>query len=413
VSDAGLSIAAPRRRLWVLSELYYPEETSTGYLLTEIAEGLADDFDVRVLCSQPTYASRGLRAARVEVRHGVAVRRCISTTLDRSVGIFRIFNVLTLTASLLLAAVLRVRRCDCLLVVTNPPTLPFVAAIVARLRAAALLVLVHDVYPDVMIASRMISRDGVAARLLRWLSRRLYRTARRVIVLGRDMRRLVEGSMGVPASRIALIENWAHADVIHPTNRLENELLMELEILDRFVVQYAGNMGHTHDLECLALAIEKLRSDSEIHFLFVGSGAKKKWLETKVRELMLKNVTIVGSRPRSDQLNFLNACDIAITTFVSGMAGVSVPSRMYDIFAAGKPIIAVAADDSELATIVREERLGWVIGPGDVDAIVQAVIAARRQPGLLADMGRRARVVAERSSRAKALAAYRELVTGA
>jgi glycosyltransferase involved in cell wall biosynthesis len=400
------------RRLWVLSELYYPEETSTGYLVTRIAEGLATTFDVRVLCSQPTYASRGLRAPRTDIRNGVPIRRCPSTTLARAVPVYRLLNVVTVTASLWAFAIASVRRGDCLLVVTNPPLLPFVAAIVTWLRGACLLLLVHDVYPNVLTASGLTSRTGFLARCLRRMSQWLYGSARRTIVLGRDMKRLIEAEMRISGDRIAVIPNWADADAIHPTKRTENALLAELGLIDKFVVQYAGNMGYTHGLECLVDAMEKLRGDGDVFFLFIGSGVKKAWLEAKVRELALPNARVLGNRPRGDQPNFLNACDVAIITFVAGMAGVSVPSRMYNILAAGKPIIAVADDDSELAAVVRDERVGWVVPPGDADGIVQAVLAARRQPEALLDMGRRARVVAERYSLTSALEAYRRLLAG-
>jgi glycosyltransferase involved in cell wall biosynthesis len=403
---------SPRRRLWVLSELYYPEETSTGYLVTKIAEGLATDFDVRVLCSQPTYSARGLRAPGTEVRNGVIIHRCPSSTLDRTVRVYRLLNILTITVSLWSVAVASVRRGDYLLVVTNPPLLPFVAATVTWLRRASLLLLVHDVYPDVLIASGLVAPRGFLARCLCRLSQWLYRSARRTIVLGRDMKRLVETGMGVPGDRIAIIPNWADADTIHPTERTENALLAELGLADKFVVQYSGNMGYTHGLECLVDAIEKLRSEEDIHFLFIGSGVKKAWLEATVRELELPNVSVLGHRPRSDQLNFLNACDVAIITFAAGMAGVSVPSRMYNILAAGKAIIAVADDHSELAMVVRDERLGWVVSPGEANGIVQAVLAARRQPDLLADMGRRARAATERYSLSSVVVAYHTLLLG-
>ena len=406
------ALASQRRRLWVLSELYHPEETSTGYLVTRIVEGLATDFDVRVLCSRPTYASRGLSAPGTEVRNGVRIRRCPSTTLDRTVRVYRLLNVLTITASLWAVAVASVRRGDYLLVVTNPPLLPFVAVTVTRLRGASLLLLVHDVYPDVLTASGLMARTGFLARRSRRLSQWLYRSARRTIVLGQDMKRLVETVMGVSGDSIAIIPNWADADAIQPTKRTENALLVELGLIDKFVVQYAGNMGYTHGLECLVHAMEKLRSDEDVFFLFIGSGVKKAWLEAKVRELELPNAHILGNRPRSDQPNFLNACDIAIITFVAGMAGVSVPSRMYNILAAGKAIIAVADDDSELAGVVRHERLGWVVPPGEANGIVQAVLAARRQQELLRDMGRRARAVAERYTLSSVIEAYRRLLAG-
>ncbi len=407
----ALTTSRPRRRLWVLSELYHPEETSTGYVVTKIAEGLAADFDVRVLCSQPTYASRGIRAPDIEVHNGVTIRRCPSTTLDRTVRAYRLLNMLTISASLWLVAVASVRRDDRLLVVTNPPLLPFVAATVAWLRRASLLLLVHDVYPDVLTASGLISRTGFLARRLRRLSQWLYGSALRIIVLGRDMKRLVETAMGVPGDRIDIIPNWADAETIHPTKRTENALLAELGLTDKFVVQHTGNMGYTHGLECLVGAIEKLRSEEDVFFLFIGTGVKRAWLEAKVRELELPNVSVLH-RPRSDQLNILNACDVAIITFVTGMAGVSVPSRMYNILAAGKAIIAVVDDNSELAVVVRDERLGWVVPPGEANGIVQAVLAARRQPDVLLDMGRRARAVGEGYSLSRTIEAYRRLLVG-
>jgi glycosyltransferase involved in cell wall biosynthesis len=226
------------------------------------------------------------------------------------------------------------------------------------------------------------------------------------------MRRLVETEMGVPGDRLAVIPNWADTDDIGPTERSENVLLAELGLQDKFVVQYAGNMGYTHDLECLVAAMEKLRFEEHVHFLFIGSGVKKAWLESKIRELRLPNVSVLGNRSRSDQPNFLNACDIAIISFSTGMAGVSVPSRMYNILAAGKAIIAVADDHSELAMVVRAERLGWVVPPGEVDGIVDAVLTARRQPELLDDIRRRARAVAEQYALSTAIQAYRRLLVG-
>jgi colanic acid biosynthesis glycosyl transferase WcaI len=85
---------------------------------------------------------------------------------------------------------------------------------------------------------------------------------------------------------------------------------------------------------------------------------------------------------------------------------------MYNILAAGKAIIAVADDDSELAVVVRDERLGWVVPPGDANGIVQSVLAARRQPDVLLEMGRRARAVAERYSLSSATESYRRLLAG-
>src|SRR4030095_5798188 len=88
-----------KQRLWVVTELYYPEETSTGYYLTRIAEGLANDFDVKVICGQPTYSARGPVAREQEVHKGVEIFRAAGTTLDKNVIPFRLLNMITLGMS--------------------------------------------------------------------------------------------------------------------------------------------------------------------------------------------------------------------------------------------------------------------------------------------------------------------------
>src|ERR1700733_10228359 len=86
-----------KRRIWIISELYYPELTSTGYFLTGIAEGLAADYDISVLCGQPSYWARGVRAPSREVLNGVDAQRCWATTLDKNEPLFRIINLCTIT----------------------------------------------------------------------------------------------------------------------------------------------------------------------------------------------------------------------------------------------------------------------------------------------------------------------------
>jgi len=87
-------VMPPRQRLWVVSELYYPEQTSTGYFLTCIAEGLAPDFDVRVICGQPTYSERGHNAPRREIRNGTIIHRMRATHFDKDRLFLRFINLI-------------------------------------------------------------------------------------------------------------------------------------------------------------------------------------------------------------------------------------------------------------------------------------------------------------------------------
>jgi glycosyltransferase involved in cell wall biosynthesis len=250
------------------------------------------------------------------------------------------------------------------------------------------------VYPDVLVASGLFKRNSPFVSALAVIQRALYRSMTRIIVIGRDMEALVARASTSPR-QIVRIPNWADADQVRPTPRDGNPLLAKLRLADKFVIQYSGNMGRTHGLECLADAADRLRGADDIHFLFIGTGAKKQWLERAVQERGLTNVTLLPYQPREALGVSLGACDLAIISFVAGMAGVSVPSRMYNVMAAGKPILAVADPESELARLVREEMIGWVTSPGDAAGIVDTILEAKRDVGQLAEMGQRARRAAE------------------
>ena len=384
---------AHRHRVWYLSELYYPEDSATGYYVTKTAEALAATHDVSVLCAQPTYRARGTKAPAYELLNNVHVHRCAATTLNKDVLIFRLVNLLTISVSLFFKAVGSIRQGDLVFVVTNPPTLPFVAFLACKLRGARLILRIEDVYPDAMIAAGMLRPGSAIVRVLNFMHRSLYRNVDRVIVLGRDMLQLVRKKLPRNVGHVSIITHWADCGEIMPLQRNENGLLQKHGLTNKFVVQYSGNMGRTHDIEGLVQCAQMLESNNSIHFLFIGTGAKEMWLRKTTQELRLKNVTILPPQLRGDLAQSLNACDLAVISFVEGMAGVSVPSRMYNILAAGKPILAVADADSELALVVQEEHVGWLVRPASPEITAQAILEAFSNPGLLSEMSIRARAL--------------------
>jgi colanic acid biosynthesis glycosyl transferase WcaI len=381
--------------IWVVSELYYPEQTSTGYFLTRIAEGLAEHYEVCVLCSQPTYSSRGQTNSPDEFLNNVCIHRCWSTLFNKDIFPLRIVNIATITFSLFMNGLRRFHNGDCVIVVTNPPLLPFAVLIASFLRRAKCCLLVHDVYPEVLVATGIAKLKSWPVWVIGWLTHQLYKRMASIIVLGRDMAALVQKKLNGIEIPIRIIPNWADVDFIRPCKRWKNPLLEKLGFTDRFIVQYSGNIGRTHGIEQLVACAEQLKNNPTVHFLFIGFGGKKYWLTQRVKKLGLSNITIMDYRPRTELPVSLTACDVSIISFIKGMAGVSVPSRLYNIMAAGKPIIAVAEPESELALVVCEEDIGWVVSPGDIGGLRTAILAAKSNPNLLLQMGQRARLAAE------------------
>jgi glycosyltransferase involved in cell wall biosynthesis len=341
------------------------------------------------------------------------IERCRASTLDKNVFLFKLVNVLTTSLSIFCMGMSRITKGDIVLVVTNPPLLPFFIAVVCRLRGAYGVLRIDDVYPDVLINAGVINSKGILARALNTLTKRLYLGVDRIVVLGRDMARLVCRKLGEKQRPVVIIPNWAELDLVVPQSRSQNALLQELGLSHKFVVEYAGNIGPLQDVETLLTSVTQLREREDIHFLFIGSGSRERALTAKAAEAGLTNLTFLGAKPRRDQPNFLNACDVILVSLVPGMTGVSVPSRMYNFMAAGKPVIAIVDDNSEIAKVVQEEQIGWVVPPGQPDKIVEAILEAQTDAGRLAEMGARARTVAEtKYSFEHVISAYGSLIDG-
>jgi glycosyltransferase involved in cell wall biosynthesis len=383
------------QRVWIVSELYYPELTSTGYFLTGIAEGLAADYDVSVLCGQPSYWARGTSAPTSEIRNGVHVQRGPATTLDKNKVVFKFVNLITISLSIFFSALFRFRAGDIVIAVTNPPLLPYLMVLACRLRGARFVLLIHDVYPEIFTRLGILTLQSIPVRVLDHASRWLYNSADRIIVLGRDMRDIVAEKLNGRRNRVVIATNWGDTEAVFPQPLSENLLLSKLNLEGRFVVQYCGNIGRTHGIEDIAEAAELLAPDPEFHFLLIGWGAKKHWAILQKQERKLENLTILDPLSQKEFCDGLNACNVAIISFSSGMAGISVPSRMYNVLAAGKPLLAVCDDDSELAAVVREEEIGWVVPSGRADLIVSTLREAKVNPERLRSMGERARRAAE------------------
>jgi colanic acid biosynthesis glycosyl transferase WcaI len=397
-----------RQTLWVITELYYPEETSTGYYLTRIAEGLTDDFDVKVLCGQPNYSARGTKAPKIETHKGVEIFRANGTTFDKNVILFRLVNMLTLGFSVFFKALNNFRKSDKILVVTTPPNLPFITAFAALIKGASYVLLIHDNYPEILIAADKARENSFFVNALNYFNCWLYKYSSKIVVCGRDMFKLVlrktEG-LDIP---IETIQNWAELENVEPLPRNENELLKELRIEDKLVFLYAGNMGYPNDIESIIECADKLKNDERFCFVFLGAGVKRKWLEREVEEKSLKNVKLLDPRPRSQQNVFLNACDVGIVTLVKKMWGVSMPSRTYNILAAGKPILALTENDSEIAKVIAEENVGWTVPPNEPEKLLRVIFEIYENKARLSEMGKNSRRAAlEKYSLETALKKYK------
>jgi glycosyltransferase involved in cell wall biosynthesis len=246
-------------------------------------------------------------------------------------------------------------------------------------------------------------------KLLNFLNNWLYKNSSKIVVVGRDMLKLMERKTERLEVSLSFIPNWAELENVEPYPKRENELLNELGIGDKLVLLYAGNMGYPNDIESIVECARQLNRDERFCFIFLGSGVKQKWLEREAANS--SNIIVLPPRPRSEQKIFLNACDVAVVSLIKGMWGVSVPSRTYNLLAAGKPILALVEKGSEVDLIIEEEKIGWVVEPGNPRKLLEKILQIYESRNELYEMGIRARKAAlEKYSAERAIKKYKALL---
>jgi colanic acid biosynthesis glycosyl transferase WcaI len=376
---------SPRPRLLVLNQYYWPGVEATANLLTELCEALAETHDVTVV----TGAARGLPAR--QNRNGVNVVRVRSTTFDRSRLIRRALNYVTYVVGLAWRATFS-KRPDLVVAMTDPPFIGSIARLVAARFRVPLLIVMQDVFPEIAVKLGRL-KSPISARLLRLLIDPSLRAADRVVVIGETMKRRVE-EKGVSGERIRVIPNWADVAGVVPAPH-DNEWARSHKLTKRFVVMHSGNIGHAQNLDSLVRATTFLRDLDDLAIVIIGTGARRAQLVQLANALDADKVEIFPYQKRAVLSQSLSTADVHVVGLARGLAGYVVPSRLYGILAAGRPVIAATDPESETAQLVAEVGCGVLVPPGNPFALASAIRAAHDGEYDLAEMGRRARAFAE------------------
>jgi colanic acid biosynthesis glycosyl transferase WcaI len=395
-SESDLHKREDTERLLFLSQYFHPEDGATSQLLSGIAfELAARGFSVSALSGQPSYFE-AQDLPRNMVHEGVSIRRVWSTQFNKNTALGRVVNSLTFSVSTLLGLLFEPRRAVTISV-TNPPLLMWVCYAARRLRGRRYITVIHDVYPQIAVALGALSEKGIVARLWTYLNRRSLAAADRIVVLGRDMRDVIQRDLPPGQSnKIDIIANWADGESIVPLNRDCHPIFDELGVRDRFVVQYSGNIGRFHEIETILEAQRKLNSTGDFSFVFYGKGHQVERVRNAAAEAGDKSVIWSPIQPRERLGLTLTGCDVGLVTLKEGLAGLAVPSKLYGVLAAGKPVIVVGPVDCEAARVITEEGCGIVVSPRDSQGLADALLRLRKSPEWCAELGTRARAAFER-----------------
>jgi glycosyltransferase involved in cell wall biosynthesis len=391
----------------LLLNLYYPPDTSaTAKMAQTVVAALAEHHEVTVLCGRPSYdptERRGWKLWQTETINGVQIVRVGSTDYSRAQMKRRVFNYLTYVALAVPRALFL--RCDVVLAMTDPPFEGIVGAFVALLKGKPYVYNIRDMYPDMAVGGSIVA-PGFLSRVWEKLHRWALRRAACIVVLGEDMRARIL-SKGVGPSHIEIVRDGADIEPENAPPPLDSDVIKKIRGDSQFVLLHAGNLGFYGAWNTLIAGTKALK-DKGVSLVFVGDGAQRAQLEATANGCA--NVHFLPFFPASKIPSVLAAADAHIITVKRGLEGVVVPSKMYGILAAGKPIVAVAPKETDAASL--GERLGFsvCVDPDRPDEFATAVQNLMDSSGQLEKMGNAARAAAPAYDRVKELQKFVQII---
>ncbi|MDX6511811.1 MAG: colanic acid biosynthesis glycosyl transferase WcaI, partial [Gaiellaceae bacterium] len=280
--------------------------------------------------------------------------------------------------------------------------------LVARRFDAPLVVISQDVFPEIAVELKRLENPAAIEVLRRAIGYYL-RHADRVVAIGETMRERL-AAKGAPRERLRVIPNWVDASTLTPQPR-DNEWAREQGLADRFVVMHSGNVGYAQNLDALVRAATFLRDLDDLTIAIVGEGSRRAVLMELAEMLETESVLFLPYQKREALPLSLSSADVHVVGLARGLSGYVVPSRLYGILAAGRPVIVAADAESETAQLVERTGSGVVVPPGRPELLAQAIRRAHDGELDLEEMGRRGReyIVAEADSRV-AVGRYRALL---
>jgi glycosyltransferase involved in cell wall biosynthesis len=386
------------------NRFFFPDTSATSQILSDLAFHLAGEgANVHVVTSkvpggsEPLATIRGVTVHRVtraiEGPHGLA-RRALAY-----LGYYR--GARAKARELL-------DRGDIAVLKTDPPLLSSFVGPIAHARGAQVIAWMHDVFPEVAREYGVPGMKGPLFALLRRMRNASLAAADKVVAIGEGMASRLAAE-GVAPAKLTVIHNWADASAIRPVPRDTNALRRAWGLDGRFVVGYSGNLGRVHEFDTLLDAAKKLAHRDDIRFVIVGRGPRLAEVQARVERESIANVAFHPHQERASLGESLGVPDVHVCVLDPRFDSLVLPSKLYGIMAAARPILFVGDPRGESARIVADADCGQSFRTGDSDALAGAIAGLAGDPNRCEALGRAGRAAFEtRYAMEKALGTWRE-----
>lgn len=364
-------------RILLLTLYFAPDIAANAVIMTELAEELAAlGHQVTVVTAFPHYAGnviesryRGQVIQQDEYKGIRVIRTYLYTSPRKRRSLVRILSYISFNFLSTLAGLFS-RDQDVILAPSPPLTIGLSAYVISRVKLIPYVYNVQDIYPDVVIKLGIL-KNPFGKALFHLLEPFVYGHARHITVISEGFRANLLRK-GVPQEKLTIIPNFVDTNFIRPLHR-NNSFRQRFGLNGRFVVLFAGNVGHSQDLEHVLESAALLQDSNHIAFVIVGNGSRKEQLKDQARKMGLNNVHLIPFQSRQKVPQIYATADISLVTLRKGIALDSFPSKVYTIMASARPVIAAVDPNSDVWDLIKQTECGLCVEPENPQALAQAI----------------------------------------
>ena len=359
-------------RILILTTVYPPDPASVGQHISDLAMALAKrGHIVRVLTADSSYDNPSIRFPRYERFGNLEIIRLRWSSFGKSSMIVRLIGQISFVFQTLIKTLFGYKP-DIVLITTAPPLGVISAYIVSKLRKLKLVYWVMDINPDEAIALGVVKKSSILAILLDFMNKITISNSHGIIVLDAKMARRIKNKATLKREPI-IIPPWPYEDALKKSNSNGMKFRAEYGLENKFIVMYSGNHSCVHPLDTIIEAAKQLEHRKDIVFLFVGGGVEKKKVEQAIKN-GAQNILSLPYQPLSQLGESLSAADVHVVVMGEAMVGIVHPCKIYGAMAVGRPILAIAPENSHISDIINKYKIGLRFNHGDIDGVVKGIL---------------------------------------
>lgn len=372
------------KKFLLISQVFYPDEVSTASLFTGLCSSLVKKgVAVEVWAGHPSYTN-STRQPRTLNYSGIKIRYLASTNFRKTSIFGRFLNIMTFSLSVCSRLLFSGEKIP----VWTHTTYPFtgiIASLICRSKERKFIYILLDIFPEGMIRLGKLSGKNRLVKLWDRMFIRSLERSDRIIAIGRDIKQWVGERNPALLEKTEYIPHWHDENIIFPVDLETNRFVAEYGLTNKFLVQYSGNMGLWNEMRTIGKVVNN--SPEGVTFIFIGGGIRKEEMIREFKNEQPENVILLPFVQENKFNESLNASHVHLVTMKENLEGMAVPCKIYGILAAGKPVIGMVPENSEIGLIIKEENCGILLNPADAEGLVDAINLLKENQELRIEMG--------------------------